>query len=196
MTDFESHFLSLPFPKLRDFVAQTGPLDLGDRYVADPWEAMVRTVIGQQVSTAAARSIWAKVLDAKGDEPLFDLFLIHADRLDACGLSKAKRRTLNELITAGAAGELDLATLAQAPFEDRKKALLPFWGIGPWSVEMFSMFHAKDPDIWSPGDLILRRGVAAFADDQDPNDLLAQARPFRTYLALYCWHAAHVNLFD
>ena len=196
MSDFFDHLASLPYPKFAQFVQQTGPLDLGDRYVADPWQALVRTVIGQQVSTAAARSIWLKVQSQLEHGSLFELVLDTPERLEGCGLSNSKLKTLTGVLTAGRAGELDLTALARADYPTREKALLPFWGIGPWSVQMFSMFHANDPDVWSPGDLVLRKGLAQFAEDHDPDDFLDAARPYRTYLALYCWHAAHVNLFD
>lgn len=196
MPDFYSHFLSLNYPDFTQFVTDTGPLDLGDRFVADPWEAMVRTVIGQQVSTSAARSIWQKVQSVNVGDSLFELFLDRPETLADCGLSRAKMRTISELLGAGRAGKLDLTALASAPYESRMQALLPFWGIGPWSVQMFSMFHANDPDVWSEGDLVLKKGLARFAKGQDPDDFLNATRPFRTYLALYCWHAAHVKLFD
>ncbi len=194
MSDAYAHLTQLPYPRLRDFIHESGPVDLGQRYVEDPWEAMARTVTGQQVSTHAAQSIWERVHRAS-DGDLFGSFLDAPERLEGCGLSRAKVRTLTELMRAGREGTLDLVWLATQPMQTRLDHLLPFWGIGPWSVEMFSLFHARDPDVWSPGDLALKKGAAGFAEGGDPDALVEAARPFRSYLALYCWRAANANLF-
>lgn len=194
MSDPYAHLLSLPFQTLNEFIVQSGPVDLGQRFVADPWEAMARTVIGQQVSTTAAQSIWTRVQSVAADD-LFNCFLNQPERLEGCGLSRAKLRTLTELLRAGRDGQLDLAWLATQPMAVRLEQLLPYWGIGPWSVEMFSLFHARDPDVWSPGDLALKKGAAGFAGDAGADALIEAARPYRSYLALYCWRAANAKLF-
>ncbi|MGB0966027.1 MAG: DNA-3-methyladenine glycosylase family protein [Litorivicinus sp.] len=188
------HLQSLGRKTLSDFVQRTGILTLERRYEPQAWPALVRVVVGQQVSTQSANAIWQKLL-ACGESDLESLFLDQPTRLEGCGLSRAKQRTLTELFQAKRAGELDLDALREQSFETRMEALTPYWGIGPWSVQMFSMFHCLDGDIWSPGDLALRKGVAGFAEGGDPDALIEAARPYRTYLALYCWEAANAKLF-
>jgi len=188
------HLSQLPYPALVEFIQQTGPVTLDDRYDPEPWPALVRVILGQQVSTKAAAAIWQKVLSATKGQ-FESTFLDSPERLEGCGLSRAKTRTLTELLAAKRAGTLDLPALAHQPHEIRLSELTPYWGIGPWSVEMWSLFHCRDPDIWSPGDLALKKGAAGFAAGSDPAALIQAARPYRSYLALYCWRAANANLF-
>lgn len=188
------HLLQLGYPKLTEFLKERGPISIEDRYDPEPWPALIRVVVGQQVSTHAAHAIWTKLENAASRE--FDrLFLDHPADLQGCGLSRAKVRTITELLQARRDGRLDLSALSNVPHEQRLAELTPYWGIGPWSVEMWSLFHCKDPDIWSPGDLALRKGAAGFAENQDPLNLVEKAAPYRSYLALYCWQAANANLF-
>lgn len=188
------HLLNLPFPRLSAYVHEVGPLDLSARHDSDPWSALIRVVVGQQVSTHAAAAIWNKV-QAACQGNFEQAFLDAPETLEGTGLSRAKVRTLTELLQAKRDGTLDLEHLAGLDFAGRHAALTPYWGIGPWSVEMWSMFHCDDGDIWSAGDLALRKGAAGFAEERDPDELINAARPWRTYLALYCWHAANANLF-
>ena len=188
------HLLSLPFPSLVEFVQAQGPVTLEDRYDPEPWPAMIRVVVGQQVSTKAAAAIWQKVQRAT-DGQFESAFLDNPECLEGCGLSNAKKRTLTELLAAKREGALDLPGLANETHQTRLDTLTPYWGIGPWSVEMWSLFHCKDGDIWSPGDLALRKGAAGFSAPQDAQVLIDAAKPYRSYLALYCWRAANANLF-
>ena len=188
------HLQQLGYPKLTEFLERKGPISIEDRYDPEPWPALIRVVVGQQVSTHAAQAIWTKLEKAAARD--FDrLFLDTPSDLEGCGLSRAKVRTLTELLQAKREGTLDLPALSRVPHEERLNRLTPYWGIGPWSVEMWSLFHCKDPDIWSPGDLALKKGAAGFAEDQDPLELVRKAAPYRSYLALYCWQAANANLF-
>ena len=188
------HLQWLDYPRLSEFVRESGELTLDQRHYPQAWPALVRVVLGQQVSTKAAQSIWNKV-SAVCDDDFEGVFLDRPDALRECGLSRAKQRTLTELFQAKRDGSLDLPSLIDMEFDTRLATLTPFWGIGPWSVQMFSMFHCLDSDIWSPGDLALKKGVIGFSDGRDPDDLIQAARPYRTYLALYCWKAANANLF-
>ena len=71
------------------------------------------------------------------------LFLDTPSDLEGCGLSRAKVRTLTELLQAKREGTLDLPALSRVPHEERLNRLTPYWGIGPWSVEMWSLFHCR-----------------------------------------------------
>ena len=159
--------------------------------------ALSRAIVGQQLSTKAAASIWRKVEGVFGGRAPSPAELVDAeeDALRGAGLSGAKAAYLRDLAGRVASGELDLARLADLPDEDVIAALTEVKGIGRWTAEMFLIFHLARPDVLSPGDLGIRRAVqiAYGLDDlPGPTDLerLAEPwRPQRTLACLYLWRS-------
>ena len=118
------HLLQLGYPKLTELLEQKGPISIEDRYDPEPWPALIRVVVGQQVSTHAAQAIWTKLEKAAARD--FDrLFLDTPSDLEGCGLSRAKVRTLTELLQAKREGTLDLTALSRVPHEERLSRLTP-----------------------------------------------------------------------
>lgn len=158
------------------------------------YRTLLRTIVGQQVSVAAASSVWAR-LEALLGEDLAPESLIAADfeSLRACGLSRQKQgyaRSLCELVVTG---ELDLACL---PVDDEAAIaeLTRIRGIGRWSAEIYLLFAEGRPDIWPAGDLAVQAGLARLLDlperpDEKTARLLAEDwRPHRGAAALFTWH--------
>ncbi|MEU4834698.1 AlkA N-terminal domain-containing protein [Streptosporangium sp. NPDC023615] len=164
----------------------------------DPAELAVRAVLGQQVSTAAARTHAARLVAAHG-EPISDdagglthLFPTPAalSSLDpaALALPRARRATLVGLISALASGELDLG-----PGCDRHRArarLCALPGFGPWTVETIAMRALGDPDAFLPTDLGVRAAAHRAGLPVTPAALTGRAaawRPWRSYAVQYLW---------
>lgn len=165
----------------------------------DRFEALARIIAGQQVSTAAARTIWGRVVEEYGGPPApIDLIAPDAEeRLRGCGLSGRKASYMIGIAEAIEAGELRPDELDSLPDEEVIEALVALRGIGQWSAEMFLMFDLDRPDVFSGGDLGLRRGIqiAYELDDMpSPEEAVAIAeawRPHRTLASLYLWEAVH-----
>ncbi|MEK9160658.1 MAG: DNA-3-methyladenine glycosylase 2 family protein [Patescibacteria group bacterium] len=123
------------------------------------FSALASSVVSQQLATKAADSIWERVRKTCGGKVTPEtISKTRLPRLRAAGLSAAKAKTLKELAKAVKNG-LDLSTLARATKEEATERLTVIWGIGPWTCEMFLMFAAGHPDIFSPRDLGLVRSM-------------------------------------
>ena len=185
---------------LRRVMEERGPIDpeidrRGSR--PDPWEALARAIVGQQLSTRAARSIWEKLQGLfDGRTPTPDQLLRRRRAtLRKAGLSNAKVEFLRDLAARVKDGSLDLARLATLSDEDVVAELIEVKGIGSWTAEMFLIFHLARPDVVSVGDLGIRRAVQiAYGLDDLPGPeelerLAEEWRPHRTLACLYLWRS-------
>ena len=149
-------------------------------------------IVGQQVSTAAARSIYARL--QAGLDPLTHETVRAAsdEAIRACGLSAPKIRALRALAEACAAG-LDLAGLAALDAEAAHAELCKVKGIGPWTADIFLLFCLGHPDAWPAGDLALQEalrmalGLKTRPDAKRAEKLAARWRPWRGVAARLLW---------
>jgi DNA-3-methyladenine glycosylase II len=185
---------------LRRVMEERGPIDPAiDRRGSrpDPWEALARAIVGQQLSTKAARSIWEKFQGQFGGGTPDPKALLRKrpQTLRKAGLSNAKVEFLRDLARRVADGSLNLARLRDLPDEDVIAALLEVKGIGRWTGEMFLIFHLARPDVVSTGDLGIRRAVQiAYGMDDLPGPeelerIADEWRPHRTLACLYLWRS-------
>jgi DNA-3-methyladenine glycosylase II len=181
-------------------IDERGPIDprrdrRGSR--PDPYEALARAIVGQQLSTKAAGSIWKRLQAAFGGRTPApaELLAVAPEKLRDAGLSRAKVGFLRDLADRIEGGELELARLAELPDEDVVAELIQIKGVGRWTAEMFLIFHLGRPDVVSTGDLGIRRAVqVAYGLDElpGPHDLERIAepwRPHRTLACLYLWRS-------
>jgi AraC family transcriptional regulator of adaptative response / DNA-3-methyladenine glycosylase II len=168
----------------------------------DGAEFAVRVVLGQQVSTAAARTLASRLVEAHG-EPVADpeagngggltrLFpspeALAALDPAALAMPRTRRATLTGLVAALAAGEVDLGVGADWDRARERLAALP--GIGPWSVEAIAMRALGDPDAFLPTDLGVRHAARALGLPATPGALVRHSaawRPWRAYAVQYLW---------
>ena len=150
-------------------------------------------IVGQQVSTAAARSIYARL--QAGLDPLTHETVRAAsdEAIRACGLSAPKIRALRALAEACAAG-LDLAGLAALDAEAAHAELCKVKGIGPWTADIFLLFCLGHPDAWPAGDLAVQAGLHKLLDlperpsEKRTRELAEAWRPHRGATAILTWH--------
>jgi len=185
---------------MRGLIDERGPIHpeidrRGSR--PDPYEALARAIVGQQLSTKAAGSIWARLVEILGGTfPRPSALLAEdAETIRGAGLSGSKVNFLRDLAERVDDGRLDLGRLAELPDEDVIATLTEIKGVGPWTAEMFLIFHLGRPDVVSTGDLGIRRAVQiAYGLDElpGPTDLQRIAepwRPHRTLACLYLWRS-------
>ncbi len=129
---------------------------------AEHYGALVRSIVGQQLSTKAARSIYTRLIDRYGGRPPTPAEILADDpdevRL-AAGLSRAKVGFLRSLAEHVLDGSLELDKLDQLPDEQVIAELVAVKGLGPWTAHMFLMFQLGRPDVLAVGDLGLRRAI-------------------------------------
>lgn len=158
------------------------------------YRTLLRTIVGQQVSVAAASSMWRKLEALLGEEiPPQDLLAQDFDALRACGLSRQKQgyaRSLCELVVSG---ELVLHSLP-ADDEEAIAQLIQTKGIGRWSAEIYLLFAEGRPDIWPAGDLAVQAGIGKILGlEERPSEKQTRAlaegwRPHRGAAAIFTWH--------
>lgn len=158
------------------------------------FSSLAASVTGQQLSTKAADTIWGRLVVACGDEVTPEAIQkLRLPTMRKAGLSAAKSKTLKELSKAVLSGELDLSALRKIPEEKAIAKLSSVWGIGRWTAEMFLMFALERDDVFSPGDLGLRRSMEAiygFPKDVPVKELEAIAlmwSPHRTFASRVLW---------
>jgi DNA-3-methyladenine glycosylase II len=183
-------------PTLAGELGTLGPIGFPARRYSDLTTYLARVVVGQQLSTSAARSIWSRVEAAAEDRRLALAELCaaeHAEALRRCGLSAAKVKALAAIGAAAREGRLSARALARLAHETRHAALCSIWGIGRWTADVTSMFYFREPDIWPDGDLTVRNTFARFVAERNelaPHDAAALFAPHRSFLALYMWRIA------
>lgn len=158
------------------------------------YETLLRTIVGQQVSVAAANSMWTKLEAALGTTSDPQKMLDASDELlRSAGLSRQKSgyaRSLAGLVTSG---ELNLEHLPEDD-EEAIAALVRIKGIGRWSAEVYLLFAEGRPDIWPAGDLAVMREVGVLLglperpDEKQTRELAEKWRPHRGAAAIFAWH--------
>lgn len=158
----------------------------------DHYAALIRAIVGQQLSTTVARVMWGRMLERFGGRPPAPEQVLGDDPEElraAVGLSRAKVTFLRSLAEHVASGELDLEHVSTLPDEELIRELTAVKGIGDWSAHMFLMFQLQRPDVLAWGDLGVRRGAQlAYELEELPlrTELEALAEPWRPYRTAAC----------
>ena len=158
------------------------------------YATLLRTIIGQQVSTKAAQSVWNKLEGLVGslDDPA-TITSATDETLREAGLSRQKAGYARSLAALVASGELDLHHLP-ADDEEAIAKLVAVKGIGRWSAEIYLLFAEGRTDIWPAGDLAVQieigriLGHEARPSEKLVRDLAEPWRPHRGAAAIFAWH--------
>ena len=158
------------------------------------YATLLRTIVGQQVSVAAAASVWNKLEALLGAGCPADVLIAqNYDALRACGMSRQKQgyaRSLAELILTGA------LALDALPVDDEEAIayLTQVKGIGRWSAEIYLLFAEGRPDIWPAGDLAIQESVGRLMglpmrpSEKEIRVIAENWRPHRGAAAIFIWH--------
>ena len=164
-----------------------------DRSLPASFETLARSIIGQQISRAAASAIWTRMRDQDhSNAPI--IASKQPDDLMPFGLSRRKAEYLIGIADEIQSGRLDLASLAEMSGEDVQKRLVEIRGIGTWTADNFRLFALGDMDAWPANDIALQEGMKQLKSlDERPNgkmlETLGEAwRPYRGAGALMLWH--------
>lgn len=186
------------FDRVHSLIRENGPLSLTTRNVA-LFEYMAKTVAGQQLSAAAAGTIWSRVQTTVSNRgrPLAELCCDSGtEALRSCGLSGNKVKALAHLRQAFADGSITEAQIRAADYDEVVETVSSIWGFGDWSADMIAIFYCGLPDVWSEGDSSLQKGIALLCNGAQVNagELAAEFSPFRSYLALHVWKGIDTGL--
>jgi DNA-3-methyladenine glycosylase II len=156
---------------------------------------LLRTIVGQQVSVAAARSMWSKLEAAFGSPPDLNLLLAATDEdLRAAGIARQKAGYIRSLAELVISGELDLHALP-ADNEEAIAHLIRIKGIGRWSAEIYLLFAEGRADVWPAGDLAVQIEIGRLLGMKDKpsekqlREIGERWRPHRGAAAILAWHS-------
>jgi DNA-3-methyladenine glycosylase II len=186
-------------PVMRAVIERVGPCKLRwstDRGgpARDHYGALLRAIVGQQLSVSAARSILSRLTARYGGHTPTPAQLLDDDpeaMRAAVGLSRSKVTFLRDLAERTGTGSLVLEELDALPDEQVAAKLLEVRGIGQWTVDMFLLFHLGRPDVLPVGDLGLRRAAMlryGLRKLPQPKRLTALARPWRPWRSVATWY--------
>ena len=161
------------------------------------FEALVESVISQQLAVKAADVIYGRVKTlAKGRVTPARIAAISESEMREAGVSGAKYKTIQGLAHASESKQINFKKLHEVQSDQEiYDQLISLWGIGPWTVDMFMMFQLGRLDVWPTGDLGVRRGwekIYALKEEIEPKALEKKGekfRPYRSVIAWYCWRA-------
>jgi DNA-3-methyladenine glycosylase II len=163
----------------------------------DHYGALLRAIVGQQLSVSAARSIYNRLLerfDGRTPKPEQVLADEPEELRAAVGLSRAKVSYLRSLAEHVLSGELELERLDELDDEQVIAELVAVKGLGEWTAHMFLMFQLERPDVLPVGDLGIRRAIERAYTLEEPDretmERLAERwRPHRTLACRYLWRS-------
>jgi DNA-3-methyladenine glycosylase II len=195
-------YLSRIDATLASFIERAGPFAMQIRHMHNPFEALARNIIYQQLHGNAAAAINQRVLALFGKSKLRpqDILAASEEILRSAGLSRAKLVALKDLAAKTLDGTIPgLARLRRMDDEEIIERLTEVRGIGRWTVEMLLMFRLGRPDVLPVGDYAVRKGFAltyGLEEMPQPKALTAYGerwRPFRSVASWYMWQAVRLD---
>ncbi|MEX1096151.1 MAG: DNA-3-methyladenine glycosylase 2 family protein [Planctomycetales bacterium] len=182
-------------PVMGRVIADVGPFTL--RPHRDRFGMLVRSIVSQQISTAAARAIRGRLEDLVASENFSaeNLGALSATRLRSAGLSAQKAAYLRDLCAHVRDGRLDLARIGRKPDETVIAELVEVHGIGRWTAQMFLIFALGRLDVFPHADLGVRSairnlyGLPELPDRPTSERIAGPWRPFASVASWYCWRS-------
>jgi len=195
---YHAHFRRAD-PTLHAVMRRVGPFTLKQH--RDRFQALVRSIVSQQLSTKAARTIFARLSAAVPGERLTPEAVseLSKPQLRACGLSSNKAAFVHDLADKVASGQLQLKTLGRKSDADVIAALTEVHGIGEWTAHMFLIFSLGRLDVFPYGDLGVRAALRNLYQLKDLPDketscrIAAPWRPYSSVGAWYCWRSLELK---
>ncbi|WP_322013984.1 DNA-3-methyladenine glycosylase [Paraburkholderia sp. J12] len=178
---------------LKKLIPKFGPVHLLSR--DDPFVTLARSVVGQQVSTAAAQALWQKVEDACPKLVPQQFLKLGHEKLAACGLSKRKTEYILDLAQHFVSGALHVGKWTSMDDEAVIAELTQIRGIGRWTAEMFLIFNLARPNVLPLDDLDLIRAISVNYFSGEPvtrseaREVAANWEPWRTVATWYMWRS-------
>ena len=179
-------------PDLAAVVEKFGPPPMWGR--RPEFATLVRIIIEQQVSLAAARTMYKRLQAAAVSVTPLSVQQVGVNGLRALGFTGQKASYCVGLAETILEGQLDLARVARADLDDGRAMLLAVRGLGPWSVDIYFLMALRRPDVWPHGDLALAdathkvKRLPAKPDYRSLTALAEQWAPLRSVAARILWH--------
>lgn len=171
-------------------IDEIGPIER--TVISDLFTSLVNSIVGQQISTKAADTVWRRVVEHFGEIKPETLYKASLEEIQQCGMSMRKANYIKDTATKVYSGELDIDELYTLSDEDVIKKLCELNGIGVWTAEMTLIFCMQRPNIMSWGDLAIQRGLRMLHRHEKIDRKLFQKykhrySPYASVASLYLW---------
>lgn len=191
--DEEIAYLKDRCPKMAEAIDAIGHINRA--VTPDLYAALVDCIVGQQISTAAHKTIRKRISDTLGAVTPQSIDALSDDELQSFGISYRKVGYIRGVTERVLDGRLDLEALAELPNEEVERRLVELPGVGKWTAEMLMTFSMQRPDIMSYGDLAIQRGLRMLYHHRAITPKLfskyrRRFSPYGTVASLYLWAIA------
>lgn len=152
---------------------------------------LARSIVGQQISVKAAKSVWQKVISIIPELTPHHIASAEQDLLRTCGLSARKIAYLQDLSRHFMQGTLNETLWMEMDDEALIAQLIQIRGIGRWTAEMFLIFHLQRPDVLPLDDIGLQRAISQYYNDNQPVNkkmMLELAKPWQPWRSVATWY--------
>ena len=161
------------------------------RVTPDLFEALIESIVGQQISTKAASTVRAKLYDLSAMDSM-RLYRLSLEDIKSCGMSMQKAGYIKGIAAAAVEGAIDFSTLPSKSDEEIIDALTKIKGVGLWTVQMLLIFSLMRPDVLSYGDLAIRRGIMRLYGHKELSverfaRYAKRYSPYASTASLYLW---------
>jgi DNA-3-methyladenine glycosylase II len=178
-------------PVLAGIIDHVGPCTIA--YREPTFETLARAIVFQQLHGKAAQTIWQRLVEAAGGEPVMPEAILRRrlPTLRRVGLSRQKATYVRELARHTVDGTLDFAALPAMSDDEVVAALTRVKGIGPWSAQMFLIFALRRHDVLPAGDYGVRAAIKRLYRKRKlptARDMAKLARLWRPYCSVACWY--------
>ena len=192
-SETETDYLKARDPVLGELIERIGPV----RREVDPdlFSSVVHHIVGQQVSTKAQATIWARLQELLGTVDAAHVLALSPDDLQSVGMTFRKVNYIREFARRVDTGEFNLVGVAELPDEEAIAALNALPGIGRWTAEMILLFCLQRPDVLAFDDLAIQRGLRmTYHHRRITRKLFEKYRrrysPYGSVASLYLWAVA------
>jgi DNA-3-methyladenine glycosylase II len=189
----ETEYLKRKDKRLGDAIGTIGHIE---REVdAELFSSVVHHIVGQQISAAALKTVWTRLMDKLGEVSAETVCSVSREDIQACGITFRKADYIKDFADEVQSGKFDIEGLRSLPNANVITRLSALKGIGVWTVEMLMIFYLQRPDIMSFGDLGIQRGLRMLYHHRKIDRKLFEkyARrysPYGTVASLYLWAIA------
>ena len=161
----------------------------------DLFSAVVHHIVGQQISTKAQATIWARMRERLGEVNARTVAAAGTAALQSVGISLRKAEYIQDFAGKVNSGAFDLQRVAALPDSEAIEALVALKGVGVWTAEMILLFCLQRPDIFSFDDLAIQRGLRmVYRHRKIDRKLFEKYRrrfsPYGSVASLYLWAVA------
>lgn len=188
--DKEIEYLKKKDKKLGAAIEKIGIIER--KITPDPFEALVSSIVSQQISSKAAETVWNRFTNVIGVVTPENIEKVSLEEIQGCGMSLRKVGYIKGIAEAAISGEVNFGELNNLADEEIVKKLSALKGVGVWTAEMLLIFSLRRPDVVSYGDLAIRRGMMnLYGHKELSKERFERYRkrysPYGSVASLYLW---------